>query len=227
MEKTKEARPSRPDVKTKLLDSALRTIRTKGYGASTVDDICHAAGVSKGSFFHYFASKEDLALAAAAYFSARADALFAAASYRDADDARERVLKYIDLRSAMLHGEFPDFTCLLGTMVQETYATHPAIRQACDEHIRHHAADVAHDIAHAKQMYAPDAAWSAESLALFTQAVVQGAFILAKAHQDSDVAADCLAHLRRYIETQLPERTTHRKDTEHVAQAKFDVCGKC
>lgn len=202
--------PKRPDVRTELLDAALRTIRTKGYGGSTVDDICQAAGVSKGAFFHYFASKEDLALAAAAHFSARADALFAAASYRKADDARERVLRYIDLRSTLLRGELPDFTCLLGTMVQETYVTHPAIREACDEHIRHHAADVARDIADAKEVYAPDAAWSAQSLALFTQAVVQGAFILAKAHQDSDVAADCLAHLRRYIETQLPEPTITR-----------------
>jgi TetR/AcrR family transcriptional repressor of nem operon len=203
MTKTKAARPQRSEVRSKLLDAALRTIRAKGYGASTVDDICHAAGVSKGSFFHYFSSKEELALAAAEHFSARADALFAA-SHREADDARERVLRYVDARRALLRGELPDYTCLLGTMVQETYATHPAIRQACDEHIRHHAADVARDIAAAKETHAPQAPWSAESFALFTQAVIQGAFILAKAHQDSNVAADCLAHLRRYIETQLP-----------------------
>ena len=204
MEKPKFTRHQAPDVKTKLLDAALRTIRTKGYGASTVDDLCRAAGVSKGSFFHYFTSKEELALAAAAHFSAGADALFAAAPYRSVGDARERVLRYIDRRSAMLRGEMPDFTCLLGTLVQETYATHPAIRKACDEYIRHHAAEVAVDIAEAKEAYAPDAPWTAESLALFTQAVIQGAFILAKAHQDPDVAADCLAHLRRYVEMRLP-----------------------
>ena len=204
MKAQKKAEPGGPDVKTKLLDAALLTIRSKGYGASTVDDICRTAGVSKGGFFHYFAGKEELALAAAAYFSARADALFAAAPYRGAEDARERVLMYVDMRSALLRGELPDFTCLLGTMVQETYATHPAIREACDAHIRHHAADVARDIAGAKQSYAPDAPWSAQSLALFTQAVIQGAFILAKARQDPAVAADCLTHLRRYIETQLP-----------------------
>jgi TetR/AcrR family transcriptional repressor of nem operon len=41
----------KPDGKSKLLDAALTVIRTKGYNASTVDDICRAAGVSKGSFF--------------------------------------------------------------------------------------------------------------------------------------------------------------------------------
>jgi TetR/AcrR family transcriptional repressor of nem operon len=194
----------KPDGKTRLLDAALTVIRTKGYSAATVDDICRAAGVSKGSFFHYFADKQALAIAAAEHFSAGAAALFEAAPYRKEPDPRERVLRYVDLRAALLRGDFADFTCLLGTMVQETYATHPAIREACDLHIRLHAADVARDLEEAKRAYAPDAPWTAESMALYTQAVIQGAFILAKAHDDPSAGVDCIAHLRRYLETQLP-----------------------
>ena len=52
------------ESKTKLLDAALHVIRVKGYAATTVDDICHEAGVTKGSFFHHFKSKDELALAA-------------------------------------------------------------------------------------------------------------------------------------------------------------------
>jgi TetR/AcrR family transcriptional repressor of nem operon len=84
-------------------------------------------------------------------------------------------------------------------MVQETYDTHPAIRDACDTYIGAHAAEVAKDIAAAKALYAPQAQWSAESLALSTQAVLQGALVLAKAKGGPDVARDCLAHLRRYL----------------------------
>jgi TetR/AcrR family transcriptional regulator, transcriptional repressor for nem operon len=196
---------AKPDGKTRLLDAALAVIRTKGYGGATVDEICRAAGLSKGSFFHYFPDKEALAIAAAEHFSDGAAALFAAAAYRDDPDPRERVLRYTDQRAALLRGDFADFTCLLGTMVQETYATHPAIRDACDQHIRLHARDVAKDLEAAKRAYAPDAPWTAESMALFTQAVIQGAFILAKAHDDPDVAVDCVSHLRRYLETQLPD----------------------
>jgi TetR/AcrR family transcriptional repressor of nem operon len=196
---------AKPSGKTKLLDAALRVIRTKGYGAATVDDMCGAAGVSKGSFFHYFPDKEALAVAAAEHFSSGAAGFFSGAPYRHASDPRERVLQYVDLRAAMLRGDFADFTCLLGTMVQETYATHPAIRDACDEHIRLHADDVARDIEAAKQAYAPDAPWTAEGMALYTQAVIQGAFILAKAHNDPAVGVECIAHLRRYLETQLPK----------------------
>jgi TetR/AcrR family transcriptional regulator, transcriptional repressor for nem operon len=195
------------DRRAKLLDAALHLIRVKGYSATTVDDICHAAGVTKGSFFHYFTSKEDLAVAAAGHFAAIGDDLFAAASYNTIADPRERLLGYVDFRVALLSGELPEFTCLLGTMVQETYETHPAIREACDKFISGHAADVAIDIAEAKRLYAPDAEWSAESLGLYTQAVIQGAFILAKAKRTREIAIECLAHLRRHLEAQLTSNT--------------------
>jgi TetR/AcrR family transcriptional regulator, transcriptional repressor for nem operon len=44
------------------------------------------------------------------------------------------------------------------------------------------------------------AKWTARSLALHTQAVLQGAFILAKAKGDAAVARESIDHLRRYIE---------------------------
>jgi TetR/AcrR family transcriptional regulator, transcriptional repressor for nem operon len=188
------------DSKTKILDAALHVIRAKGYSATTVDDICHAAALTKGSFFHHFKSKEELALAAADHFAAMAAALFSTAPYLTAADPLERLLGYVDFRMAIVRGDLSGFTCLLGTMVQETYETHPAIREACDRYISAHAAEVAKDIVLAKARYAPDAPWSAESLGLYTQATIQGAFILAKAKHGPDVAVECLGHLRRYLE---------------------------
>ena len=187
------------DAKTRLLDAAMHLIRAQGYSATTVEDICREAGLTKGAFFHYFASKEDLAVAAAAHFSAMAEGFFAAAPYRHLADPLDRVLGYIDFRTAILDGSIPEFTCLLGTMVQEAYETHPAIREACDRYIAGHAADVAKDIEAAMQLYAPAASWSAESFALYTQSVLQGAFVLAKAQNGHTVARQCMAHLRRYI----------------------------
>jgi TetR/AcrR family transcriptional repressor of nem operon len=188
------------DSKTKLLDAALQVVRAKGYSASTVDDICHEAGLTKGSFFHHFKSKEELALAAADHFSARADAVFAGAPYQALEDPLDRLLGYVKFRKAILQGSLPEYTCFLGTMVQETYETHPAIRAACDQHISAHAAEVAKDIQAAKRLYAPDASWSAKGLGLYTQAVIQGAFILAKAKNGPRIAEECLTHLERYLE---------------------------
>src|SRR5215471_18575370 len=189
-----------PDARNRLLDAAMKVIRAQGYSATTVDDICREAGLTKGAFFHHFKSKEDLAVAAAAHFSEMAEHLFGTAPYRELADPLDRFLAYVDFRSAILAGPIPEFTCLLGTMVQEAYDSHPVIREACGAHIGAHTADVAKDIAAAKALYAPEATWSAESLALYTQAVLQGAFVLAKAKNASEVGRECLAHLRLYLE---------------------------
>jgi TetR/AcrR family transcriptional repressor of nem operon len=196
------------ESKARILDAALRVIRTKGYSATTIDDVCATAGLTKGSFFHHFKSKDELALAATAHFAAMADGLFAAAPYRTLSDPRERVIGYVKFRKSILTGDLPEFTCLLGTLVQEAYETHPAIREACDKYISAHAALVEQDIAAAKRIYAPKAKWSPASLALFTQAALQGAFILAKAKHGPQIAAECIDHLQRYIETQLPPTKT-------------------
>ena len=189
--------------KVRFLDAAMHVIRAQGYSRTTIDDVCEAAGLTKGSFFHHFDSKEDLALAAADHFAAMADRAFAAAPYQMIADPLDRLLAYVDFRGAILQGELPDYTCLLGTMVQEVYETHPAIRAVCERHISAHAAAVARDVTQAKKRYAPKRRWNPESLALFTQAVIQGAFVLAKAKHGPEVAADCLRHLRRYLETQF------------------------
>lgn len=188
----------------RLLDAALGEFRTRGYTATTVDDLCRAAGVSKGAFFHHFASKEALALAAVEYWNTYTGALFAQAQYHALPDPRDRVLAYIDLRGQLLNGELAQYTCLLGTLVQETYDSHPALRKACRRGIEGHAGMLVDDIAEAKRKYAPDAAWTPESIALYTQVALQGAFVLAKAQAGLAVAADAVAHLRRYIELLLP-----------------------
>lgn len=206
--------PVQHDSKTRLLDAALHVIRAKGYAATTVDDICHRAGVTKGSFFHHFKSKDDLAVTAAEHFSAMAEGLFAAAPFHHPDDPLQRVLGYVDFRASILTGELADYTCLLGTLVQETYATHPQIRFACDRGMSAHIAALTRDLEAAKQRYAPDAPWSAESVGYFIQSVLQGSFIFAKAKQDPQVARDSLAHLRRYLETLFPQpRSTNRRKT--------------
>jgi TetR/AcrR family transcriptional repressor of nem operon len=191
---------ARHESKTKLLQAAMQVIRVKGYTATRIEDVCAQAGLTKGSFFHHFKTKEELAIATADYWSDVTGQFFAEADYHSHDDPRDRVLGYIDFRRAILTGDVPDFTCLVGTMVQEIHDTNPAIRAACDRSISDHAAELVADIAEAKRLYVPDASWTPESLALYTQAALQGAFILAKAKQSADVAADSIDHLRRYVE---------------------------
>jgi len=210
------------DSRTRLLDAALQVIRAKGYSATRVDDICDAAGLSKGSFFHHFTSKEQLAVEAAAHWSATTGALFRSAPYHALPDPLDRVLGYVDFRRAILRRAVPEFTCLVGTMVQEAYQSNPAIREACERSISGHAGELAKDIALAKQRYAPGAPWTPESLALYTQAVLQGAFVLAKARNGPAVAEECVDHLRLYLELLFHHpRTTEEKMLTTRAKGTF------
>jgi TetR/AcrR family transcriptional repressor of nem operon len=194
-----ERAPSR-GARSKLLEAAFSIIRQKGYAATSVDELCARAGVTKGAFFHHFPSKDSLAVAAVNQWTEMSTAYFADAPYHGYDDPLDRVLGYLDFRKAMLRGDVAEFSCLAGTMVQEAYGTHPDIRHACDASIGSQAAKVESDIADAMKRYRIRAPWTAESLALHTQAVLQGAFILAKAKDNASVAEASVDHLRRYVE---------------------------
>jgi TetR/AcrR family transcriptional repressor of nem operon len=198
----------RHESKTKLLNAAVHVIRVKGYSATRIEDICEAADLTKGSFFHHFDSKEALALAAADHWIEGTGRLFASAPYHAPADPLDRLLAYVEYRKALLRGELPDFTCLVGTMVQEVYDTHPAIRNACNRSISEHAATLVPDIEEAMRRRDMHPDWTAESLALYTQATIQGAFILAKAKHNREVAAASIDHLRRYLELLFNKRSS-------------------
>ena len=188
-----------PNARERLLDAALTLIRAKGYAATTVDDLCGAAGVTKGAFFHHFRSKDDLGAAAADHWAAVTGRLFADAQYHQPPDPLDRVLAYIDFRLSLIDGPVAGFTCLAGTMAQECFDTSPAIRDACGRVITGHAATLEADIQAAMELRGLHGLWTAQSLALHTQAVLQGAFILAKATGDAAIASETVAHLRRYV----------------------------
>jgi len=188
-------------TKTRLLNAALKLVRANGYDATSVDELCAEADVTKGAFFHHFKSKQDLAVAAASYWNEVTGKLFATATYHEFEDPLDQLIAYINFRAELLDGRpLPEFTCLLGTMVQETYESHPVIRDACFAAINQHADTIAAIVRAAKARHAPRATWSVEGLALHTQAVIQGGFILAKAKNDFTLARDSILHLRRYVE---------------------------
>ncbi|UOA28234.1 TetR/AcrR family transcriptional regulator [Pseudosulfitobacter sp. DSM 107133] len=191
--------PERGDARTRLLEAARDVIRQKGFAATSVDDLCQSAEVTKGAFFHHFKTKEALGVAAAEYWAETTSALFAEAPYHRPDDPLDRLLAYLEFRRAIIDGETFEYTCLVGTMTQEVHNSAPAIRNACAESIFGHAATLEADIRAAREQREIDADWTAESLARHTQAVLQGGFILAKASGSPELARESVDHLIRYV----------------------------
>lgn len=208
---------ARPDTgaRMKLLDAALGVVRRQGYAATSVDELCTAAGVTKGAFFHHFPSKEALGVAAAEHWSQITGEFFRHAPYHKHADPLDRVLGYIDFRRAILQGGLPEFTCFVGTMVQEAYGSHPAIRDACARSILGHAQTLEADIDAAMRNHGIAGEFTAQSLALHTQAVIQGAFVVAKATGGPQAAAQSIDHLRRYVELLFGRGRPELKESNH------------
>jgi AcrR family transcriptional regulator len=53
----------RAERRQNLIEAAWRCARRRGFRELTVDEICSEAGTSKGTFYGYFASKQDMQLA--------------------------------------------------------------------------------------------------------------------------------------------------------------------
>jgi TetR/AcrR family transcriptional regulator, transcriptional repressor for nem operon len=208
--RNKKARPSNAtaasgaprarNAKEKLVEAGIATVRYKGFSATSVDEICAAAGVTKGAFFHHFESKEALAVAAAGAWTDIAEQrIFTLPDWVRIADPLERLMGHIEFRLSMLDGPVEDFTCFVGTMVQETYNSSDPIRAACDASITAYAERLAEDIQQAIDRYGTLYDVTALGLAFHIQAVLQGAFILAKAKASPEIARDSVAHLKRYV----------------------------
>ncbi len=190
-----------PPTKEKLLEAAERLMLAKGYEAASVEEICQAAGVTKGSLFHYFGSKEDLGMAVLDRFVSSRFQAFQRAPFHKMRDPLQRVYGYVDF--AMELSKHPQAMggCLLGNFAQELSHTHPEIRARCAQHFLQWAEGLREDLKNAKATYRPKAPFDARSLAEHFIAVIEGSLILAKAQQDRKVVENNLSHYKHYLKS--------------------------
>ena len=190
-----------PSTKEKLLDAAQRLMLAKGYPATTVDEICEAAGLTKGSFFHYFRSKEDLGKEALDRFYTQSNQAIGDAPFHKNTDPLKRVYGYVDFIIQMFkHPQAPN-ACLIGNFSLELSDTHPAFRALCAHYFGQWAKFLKKDLDEAKKKYAPKSSFDTQSLAEHCVAIIEGSFILGKAQQDKKVLENNLKHYKHYLKS--------------------------
>jgi TetR/AcrR family transcriptional repressor of nem operon len=192
------------DTNEKLLDAALRLMLSKGYPATTVDEICAEAGVSKGSFYHFFKTKEDLGLAAIERFYQRGQDVMQNGPFTEVEDPVERAFGFVDHVESKSTFLWMD-GCLLGSFALELADTNPVMREEVSrmfEEIASRMASMLRPIADRAGEGGP----TATALAEMFLSTLEGSIVLARAHHDPDRIPKTVRRFRRFLEQLIAGR---------------------
>lgn len=164
----------------KILDSAGKLFRAKGFEAVTVADVMQAAGLTHGGFYGHFKSKDELIAETLAH------ALKADKSVGDLADIVRRYLspKHRDDRAG---------GCSTGSLGAETIRQAPAARAAMTAGLRDTIERLTHKVAgktEAERRRAAIGHWSA----------MVGALVLARLSDDLKLSDEILSEARDWLE---------------------------
>jgi TetR/AcrR family transcriptional repressor of nem operon len=190
-----------PETKRKLVDAGVKLMRAHGFSATTVDDICAEAGVTKGGFFHYFKSKQDIAKAAVTRFQESKVRDFQDAPFRKLADPLDRIFGRLEFAKEAAGGHSRlTKGCLIGMFAQELSFTNPELRDVCSELFAHVAKDFEADLTEAKALHASKSDFDPKRLALLYVSIIQGSLMLAKAAGSNDVLLENIEQFRHHVE---------------------------
>jgi TetR/AcrR family transcriptional regulator, transcriptional repressor for nem operon len=171
------------DAREKLMEAVMELIHTGSYGSTTIDHICEKAGVKKGSFYYFFDSKSDLAIAAveAKFQEDRklSDAIFS--STIPPLERIQRMCQYLLERQGELqkkHGRV--LGCPLHSIGSEVSTEEPELCAKIQEIMVHHRKYLESTIrdAHAQGLiHAPDPAAKAEMVFAYYEGLLTHARI--------------------------------------------------
>lgn len=192
------AEPS--ETKLKLLRAAEAGIIRQGFAATTVDEICSDAGVTKGSFFHYFESKDEMAREVLNYHSQQKNRAFAAVLGRDhIDDPLDQIDRLLDVMIEMVQAPDSPSVCLVGMMAQELAATNEPVREVCATHFGEGAQQMTQLLREAQRVVPTKKDFDPEAVALMFVSLLQGSMLMAKTTQNPDLVVSNIEHGRAYI----------------------------
>lgn len=193
--------PRNPAVtREKLVGATVGLILKQGFTATSVDQICGAAGVTKGSFFHHFENKETLGLAAADWWGEMGTALYAEA-WQDAGlDPLEQLDRFFDIMSGFTTRPDQPCICVVGMLSQEMSGMHPAFRATCAGHLNDWTGHVVKMLTAAKAKHPPVSDFDPEDVAWFLNSLWQGSMLISKTRQAPEMIRRNIALARSWVD---------------------------
>lgn len=178
------------DTRQLILDTASVLFHTQSYANVGIAVICAQAGVSKGSFFHFFPSKRDLALAVMDQFRERINASLIAKSFSSALPPMERLDRFVQELYAFQKAQTDEFGrlpgCPFGNLVLELATQDEVLRQKADGCLRalaKHFQSAISDAIHSGAMPPADEEATADAMLSY----VEGIQLMAKARNDPEL----------------------------------------
>lgn len=117
-------------TRDKLIDTGAQLISQLGYNATGINAVLKTCGVPKGSFYHYFSSKEDFGLAVIERFATTYDASLVALLEDSETPPLERLRRYFAAGRDYMHECDHATGCLIGNLGQELSGQSDTFRDA-------------------------------------------------------------------------------------------------
>ncbi|HEX3827497.1 MAG TPA: TetR/AcrR family transcriptional regulator [Sporichthyaceae bacterium] len=198
MHKPELGRLARPGHRTLLIRAMRDLTLAKGLPATTVDEVCERAGVTKGSFYHHFVGKEEIAEAALqAHFDDLHTAL-TTGEWTRSTDPTHRWRAFVANAAQVCAGPVLADGCLLGLFSLELAEQAPRVRERVTgmfDQLRCVARELIAQAAEAK-----DRQLDVDAVAAQFLVVLEGAALIAKAHDDRAVASGAMAFFAAAVE---------------------------
>lgn len=170
-----------PDAtRQKLIDATVRLMLRQGFAGTSVDMICSEAGVTKGSFFHHFESKEAIGRAAVEWWGRMGTSLYNVAWQNFSADPLQRLHQMLDIMTGFTMRKDQDCVCMVGMMSQELASTNPVMQAACAAELQNWTDNVARLLAEAKKQLKPPRDFDPKAVAWFLNSLWQGSMLVGK-----------------------------------------------
>ncbi|MDA5093711.1 TetR/AcrR family transcriptional regulator [Aliiroseovarius sp. KMU-50] len=191
------------ETRQKILNIAQDAVLSKGFAATSIDEIVAAAEVTRSGFFYYFKDKNALARALLERYVESEDALFDELFDRSRElheDPLHAMLIGLKLLSEMM-GDLPSAHpgCLVATTCYQDQLFDGQVREVVHESFSSWRKRFAGYFREIGDLYPPRETVDYDELGDMVNCVVEGGLILSRAYDDPSVLAGQIMHLRRYV----------------------------